>query len=141
MAIRDLVLGAAMLAMTGCHPQALHPHGGAKPEASNHQTGAGGETVDLQGGADHWKRSSHLHAFYDLTKATFADGADKVDLPAYQEKSYAIFRAFGAANGGDPDAMVDHLKDIPRQLVGIVRDDPKVLESYDSFWVALQGPP
>ncbi len=42
--------------------------------------------------------------------------------------------------GMSPDGMVDHLKDIPRQLVSIVKDDPKVLASYDNFTVALMGP-
>ena len=36
--------------------------------------------------------------------------------------------------------MVDHLKDIPGQMVGIAKDDPKVLDSYDNFVVALMGP-
>jgi hypothetical protein len=35
---------------------------------------------------------------------------------------------------------VEHLKDIPRQMVGIVKDDPKVLDSYEAFTVALMGP-
>jgi hypothetical protein len=37
--------------------------------------------------------------------------------------------------------MLDHLKDIPRQIVGIVKDDPSVLESPDKFWIAMAGPP
>ena len=37
--------------------------------------------------------------------------------------------------------MEDHLKDIPRQVVGIVKDDPKVLVSYDKFMLAMMGPP
>ena len=82
--------------------------------------------------------------YYELTKTSFANGADKVDFDAYQEKSYAIFRAFGASTGGGKQAeegMLDHLKDIPRQMVGIVKEDPSVLESYDKFWIALSGPP
>ena len=42
--------------------------------------------------------------------------------------------------GASPEGMVDHLKDIPQQMVGIVKDDPKVLDSYDNFIVALMGP-
>jgi hypothetical protein len=100
-------------------------------------------TVDIQGGYDEWRRSPFIQQYYELTKASLANGADKVDFPAYQEKSYAIFRAFGGAQGGKEGeaAMLDHLKDIPRQMVGIVKDDPSVLESYDKFWIALSGPP
>jgi hypothetical protein len=36
--------------------------------------------------------------------------------------------------------MVDHLKNIPREMVMIVKRDPTVLESYESFMVALRGP-
>jgi hypothetical protein len=41
----------------------------------------------------------------------------------------------------DPEKMVDHLKDIPRQLVQIVTVDPKVLVSCRNFDVALVSPP
>ncbi len=123
-----------------------------RPCVSRRRTSKGGPctpaqadatTIDLQGGYDQWRASPFIQKFYDLTKASFARGADKVDFPAYQEKSYAIFRAFGGSTGGKAgeEAMLDHLKDIPRQMVGIVKDDPKVLQSYDTFWVALSGPP
>ncbi|HEX5008715.1 MAG TPA: hypothetical protein VFV70_16495 [Hyphomonadaceae bacterium] len=144
----------AAVAVAACHPVGGSPHGdGANPHASPQahaqaapQSGpnSGDVTVDIQGGYDAWRRSPFLHQYYDLTKAAFADGAEKVDFAAYQEKSYAIFRAFGAATGGGKAAeegMLDHLKDIPRQMVGIVKEDPSVLESYDRFWVALSGPP
>jgi hypothetical protein len=32
------------------------------------------------------------------------------------------------------------LKAIPREMVGIAAADPKVLDSYESFLVALRGP-
>jgi hypothetical protein len=32
------------------------------------------------------------------------------------------------------------LKAIPREMVGIVADDPGVLDSYEGFLVALRGP-
>jgi len=51
-----------------------------------------------------------------------------------------IFTAFADATGSSREAMLDHLKGIPRQVVGIVREDPSVLDSYDAFWAALAGP-
>jgi hypothetical protein len=36
--------------------------------------------------------------------------------------------------------MIDHLKNIPREMVGIVKQDPQVLDSYENFLVALRGP-
>ncbi len=123
------------------HEQGPHEAQAHAPQAGQH---AGDVTVDLQGGAEAWRGSPFIQQYYELTKASFASGADKVDFATYQEQSYAIFRAFGASTGGGKEAeegMLDHLKDIPRQMVGIVKDDPAVLESYDKFWVALSGPP
>lgn len=87
-----------------------------------------------------WINDAHMHAFYDTTVAAFAQGASKVDVDAYEKKSFAIFRAFGQARGMDPAKMQDHLKLIPRQLVQIVKEDPKVLASYDNFVAATFGP-
>jgi hypothetical protein len=127
-------LATAALALA---PATFAQHG--KPQAAPQQ----GETKDLQGGYNEWRASPFIQQFYELTKTSFANGADKVDFAAYQEKSYAIFRAFGGSTGGKAgeEAMLDHLKGIPRQMVGIVKDDPKVLESYDKFWIAMAGPP
>ena len=99
-----------------------------------------GETHSLQGEQSAWINNAHMHAFFDLTVAKLGKGAKDIDFDAYRDASYAIFRAFGTSMGMSPDGMVDHLKDIPRQLVGIVKDDPKVLYSYDNFIVALMGP-
>ena len=40
----------------------------------------------------------------------------------------------------DPNLVVGHLREIPGQIVTIVRDDPKVLDSYDNFVMALMVP-
>jgi hypothetical protein len=95
-------------------------------------------TVDIQG-AGEWKRSPHMHAYYDATVATFANGTD-IDVDAYEARSFAIFREFARANGANEEAMIDHLKLIPRQVVAIVKENPAVLNDYDSFWAALSGP-
>jgi hypothetical protein len=148
--MKRAVLAVALLAAAGgCEPAMNHieaTHGDTPPTATQaHATVSSADvTVDIQGGYDEWRRSPYIQQFYELTKASFANGPDKLDVPAYQEKSYVIFRAFGAASGGGKAAeegMLDHLKDIPRQMVGIVKDDPSVLESYDKFWIALSGPP
>jgi hypothetical protein len=95
-------------------------------------------TVDIQG-ANEWKRSPHMRAYYDFTATTFANGTD-IDVDAYEAKSFALFREFARANGRNEQGMVDHLKLIPRQIVGIVKENPAVLKDYDSFWAALAGP-
>ena len=132
--MKHLSVIALAIASLAFAPAALAQHGAAPA--------APGQTQSLQGGDNSaWTDNPNMHAFYDLTVATLGKGAKDIDFEAYRDKSYAIFRAFGTSMGASPDAMVDHLKDIPRQLVGIVKDDPKVLDSYKNFTLALMGPP
>lgn len=131
MRVSGLMIAAALMAFA---PGAWAQHG-TPPQA---------ETKSLQGAGreqDAWFNNPHLHAYYDLTVATLGKGTDGVDFVAYRDASYALFRKAGASMGWKADDMVDHLKDIPRQVVGIVKDDPKVLTSYDNFMLALMGPP
>jgi hypothetical protein len=121
-----ILLLATILAATGC------------THASQHTPEAQPTTVDIQGAGD-WKRSLHMHAYYEETLATFKNGTD-IDVEAYEARSFAIFREFARANGMNEAAMLDHLKLIPRQVVGIVAENPAVLNSYDAFWAALAGP-
>jgi hypothetical protein len=105
--------------------------------------GAQGETItlDAQGGDyPEWWENPHMVEFYALSVGMLRANAGRVDAAAYEQKSYDIFRAFARSLGADPDGMIDHLKAIPREMVGIVAADPKVLDSYESFLVALRGP-
>lgn len=98
-------------------------------------------SANLQGNDQaSWIADPHIHAFYETTVAAFAKGPAKVDVDAFEQKSFAIFREFGASRGMRPEAMQEHLKLIPRQVVQIVKEDPKVLDSYDNFVAALFGP-
>ena len=124
--MKPTLLLAALLALTGCTHEAPKQHD-AQPA-----------TVDIQG-AGEWKRSPHMRAYYDETVKTFASGSD-IDVDAYEARSFAIFREFARANGMNEAGMIDHLKLIPRQVVGIVKENPAVLQSYDAFWAALAGP-
>lgn len=132
MRLSRLAATAAILALaTAAQAQ---PHGAAPAAAPQ------GRTVDLQGDPRGFMNNPHVHAFYDLSVATLRPGAPKVDVKAYEEKSFAIFRAMGASMGGSPEAMQDHLKLIPRQVIQIAKDDPKVLDSFETFTEALIGP-
>ena len=126
-----LVLTAAL----GAAP-AWAQHPGADPHAP---APSGGTTVDIQGG-DEWRKDPHMREFYDVVVKAFAKGPAKVDAPALEAASYAIFRDFAVSKGMNPDAMQDHLKLIPRQMIQIAREDPSVLKDYDSFVDALFGP-
>jgi hypothetical protein len=103
---------------------------------------AQGETItlDAQGGDyPEWFQNPHMVEFYALS-VEMLRAARRVDAAAYEQRSYAIFRAFAASLGADPEGMIDHLKAIPREMVGIVAADSKVLDSYENFLVALRGP-
>jgi hypothetical protein len=97
-------------------------------------------TRSVQGDQSAWVNNSHMHDFYNAALAAFANGPANVDVPAFEAKSHAIFEAFAASMGADPKAMQEHLALIPKQVVQIAKEDPKVLNSYDSFIIALMGP-
>lgn len=126
--IRTFSIGAAAMALMALAPTATA------------QTTQHGGSTSLQGDTKAWSDNPHMHAFYELTKERLGPGAPKLDFAAYREDAYGIFRAFGVSMGMSAEGMVDHLKDIPGQLVHIVRDDPEVLDSYANFRVALMGP-
>ncbi|MFL5298227.1 MAG: hypothetical protein ACJ798_17755 [Phenylobacterium sp.] len=131
-----LTLAAGLALAFAASQPALAQHPAAAPQP--------GKAVSLQGaGAEQqaWINNPHMHAFYDLSRATLGGGAAKVDVNAYEQKSFAIFREFGVSMGVGAEHMQDHLKLIPRQVVQIVKDDPKVLDSYDNFVAAMMGPP
>jgi hypothetical protein len=119
-----LLFLTALLVTAGCAHESHQP---AQPT-----------TVDIQG-AGEWKRSPHMRTYYEETAKTFAKGMD-IDVDAYEARSFAIFREFARANGMNEEGMLDHLKLIPRQVVGIVKENPAVLKDYDAFWAALAGP-
>lgn len=126
------VLAVAAAPLAGCARMAPM-HGAA------HGSG-GGTTATLQPGADDWRRDPHMRSFYDTVVAAFAAGPDKVDEAALEAKSIVIFRDFAVSKGMNPDAMQDHLKLIPKQMIRIAREDPAVLKDYDAFVDALFGP-
>ena len=77
---------------------------------------------------------------YALTVEIFAEGAENVNLDTYQEQVFALVR-FSEEYGSDAEAFVEHIKDIPGQLIEIILEDPQVLASCVNFSVGLVGPP
>ena len=129
------LLVAATLPATACGQSPHGPAGHAAPAAAPQ-----GRTVDIQGDPQGFMNNRHVRAFYALSVETLGKGAQGVDVAAYEQKSYAIFRELGPHMGTTPEAMQDHLKLIPRQVVKIVQDDPHVLDSFEAFSDALVGP-
>jgi hypothetical protein len=119
-----LVLAAAVPALA--QTPSLPPPGGAISEREQARTSA------LFGPL--------MKAYYELCVAELGKGADQVDVAAFEQKSYALFRSIAVSKGVSPDALQEHLKAIPRQVVQIVKQDPKTLDSLDNFIDALVGP-
>jgi hypothetical protein len=104
------------------------------------KSGPAPASVNMQGDQASWINDPHMHAFYQLSVAAFAHGPDKVDQARFEQDAQVIFRDFAVSRHIDPAMMQDHLKLIPGQVVQIAKEDPKVLQSYDAFVVALFGP-
>jgi hypothetical protein len=112
------------------HPEGAHV-AATPPKSANLQGPDAGQA---------WRSDVHMKQFYDLSVASLGKGTDHADVDAYEQKAYAIFRDFAPTMHMTPDQMQDHLKLIPRQMVKIVHDDPKVLDSLANFEDALFGP-
>ena len=139
--MRMIFLVSVMLGVGGCAPGM---HGGFHhtdaQDAAGQPQAASTDKVNIQGDQSAWINNDHARAFYALSVERLGKTAPKLDFADYRDMSYAIFRELGTSMGWSAEAMVDHLKLIPQQMVDIVREDPKVLDSYDSFTVALMGP-
>jgi hypothetical protein len=147
--MKAIVFASSLLAVAACDQvKSLHagnPHGEAPRAVEQAQVthGSGDIAIDLQGGRMDCSDSG-VRGFYDITREAFADGPEKVDLEAYKQKTFASQRQGMKQEGIAADQIelwIDHIKDIPRQMIGIVRADPKVLESCEKFSIALSGPP
>lgn len=79
--------------------------------------------------------------FYEVTVAAYAHGGGTVEVSEYEKQVFAWVRSSEEFSDGGAEAFVDHIKDIPGQLVKIIAEDPAVLESCANFSVALIGPP
>ena len=120
-------------------PAAVLAQDAPKPAAGARQP-PGPKTYDMRDDASAWINDPNVHAFYQATVDAFARGPDHLDLPAYEKRSQEIFSVLAVAHGIKPEALQDHLKGIPGEMVLIVTRDPKTLDSYDNFTAALFGP-
>ncbi|MSR10913.1 MAG: hypothetical protein EXR84_03835 [Gammaproteobacteria bacterium] len=78
---------------------------------------------------------------YELAKEVFANGADNVTAEYFQERTFAYFRSREYFSAEAAEGWVEHAKDIPGQLLTIIREDPAVLDTCANFSIALVGPP
>jgi hypothetical protein len=96
-------------------------------------------TRNLQGDAG-WRTDPHIRVLYDASVQAFAGGPAHVDRGAFEARCNQIFADFAKAHGVPPEAMQDHLKLIPGQIIQIATEDPQMLASYDNFVAAIFGP-
>ena len=89
---------------------------------------------------ERWINDPAFHAFYQATVDAFANGPEKVDRAAYEQRSKEIFTAFATANNMPVEGILEHLKNIPGEMIGNATREPEILTSYDKFIEALMGP-
>jgi hypothetical protein len=87
-----------------------------------------------------WINDPAFHAFYQATRDAFANGPDRIDRAAYEARSKEIFSAMATARNMPVDALLDHLKAIPGEMIQNATREPEILTSYDKFVEALMGP-
>ena len=98
------------------------------------------QTYSARDEQQRWINDPAFHAFYQATVDAFANGPDKVDHAAYEQRSKEIFTAFAQANGMPVEGVLEHLKRIPGEMIGNATREPEILTSYDKFIEALMGP-
>ncbi len=126
---RSIIAAAFALSLAATAPALAQPQSSA-PATANMQA-SGAEQAFFDG---------LMSEYYTLSVAELK-GRAHVDAGDFEKKSYALFRAYASAHGASPDGLQNHLKAIPRQVVQIVKEDPKVLDSRQNFSNALNGPP
>ena len=121
-----------MYLVVGLIPAVHAQHGGKPAEAE--------ATVSLRQNDFALCGQPFYDDLYALTVKIFDERAGSVSPEYYAEQVFALVHA-SVEFAGSAAAFVDHIKDIPRQLVEIIREDPEVLGSCENFSVALVGPP
>ncbi len=113
---------------------------GAAPAPAIAQESTTPQTYSARDEQAQWRDAPAFHQFYQATVDAFANGPDRVDRAAFEERSREIFTAFAIANNMSVEGMLDHLKAIPGEMIENARREPEILASYDAFIEALMGP-
>ena len=113
---------------------------GQSVEDAPQQIGDETITLDAQAVNPEWESNEYSHEFYELSVEMLSVERETLDVAAYERRSYAIFGALAVSVSIDPVGLVDHLKNIPSEVVMIVEENPATLDSYENFLVALRGP-
>jgi hypothetical protein len=127
------------IALVAAAPAAVLAQPSPAPQSSAPQASAP-KAYDFSDDASAWINDPAIHDFYQATIDAFAEGPAKVDRDAFEARSREIFRKFALAHGMSPEAVQNHVKAIPGEVILIVTRDPQTLASYDNFVVALFGP-
>lgn len=101
---------------------------------------AGTRTIKLNNHKQMVCGKAFFDSSYALAKEVFAVGANNVVLSEFEEKAFEFVRHSDSFSG-DKEAYIEQIKDLPRQIIEIVKDDPAVLDSCENFQVAMMGPP
>jgi len=134
-----LTLFAIVLSASGAYATASPQHGQDGQESS--ASHGGPVTISIRQTDESMCEVPMWVGFYNVTLSAFAHGAAQVEVSEFEKVVFAWIRSSEEIFGDGAEGWVEHIKDIPGQLVTIIREDPAVLDSCANFMVALVGPP
>lgn len=138
--MRDFIAAVALVLMSACGSEGeslferMHGSGNAGTE----QQGPVSFSIREMDGP--FCETQPWASFYDVALETYKDGIASVEVADLEQQAFAWVRA-APEFADNAEGFVEHIKDIPGQLVEIIREDPTVLESCENLAVALVGPP
>jgi len=101
--------------------------------------GTGTATISIRQEDAPLCESQFYRDLHELTVEIFAVGATNVKVAEYEQQVFGLVRAADEFKGS-AEAFIEHAKAIPAQLVDIIKEDPKVLDSCENLSIALVGP-
>ena len=78
---------------------------------------------------------------YELSVSFFSSGDENIQADEFADLLFGHARDSGYFSEEEAQAWINHIKDIPSQVVAIFHEDPTVLDSCYNFQVATVGPP
>ena len=141
-----ILISVGIIAVLGLTAVVLHlPHfrhgrfAHASPHSGDHFVNGESVTIELNPSGFMTCGQPFFDSVYDLTKDVFSVGADNVVLSDYENRMFTLIRNSERFKD-DPEPFIDHVKDVMRQTIEIVKEDPEVLDSCENFQVAMVGP-
>lgn len=115
-------------------------HVGRQSHHFVHGQESGPVTISIREGDGSLCIEPVFQEYYQLTVKAFAAGPASVDEEKFRQDTFDLMKTSDFFGDLTPEQIVDHIKDIPGQLIQIIREDASVLENCENLSIALIGP-